>query len=785
MSKKKTKKLYGINVSPKPDPNNEMDTMRYILNKLVQELGEKEGTKTFEWYCKTYNVGISDFIPLTVLHEVLGIDLYPSQYLQEKSERNRYVIVDNLTKSQESILEEVKKDARNNNWEVDLKRLIKHYKDAVKSNDFDRMWYILEYLTECNFHTIRRYMEELDWKGLEWQLNREEPWRLEMQKKFKNTNNMKITKDNLASEFENYKKFLKDDDMRSKVKDTIEISEFYDDDADIKKTVDEMVEMVNEQIAKNEKKEEKPKKKEPKKEVKVNEQEPKKEPVKEPKVKEPKPKKEKKAKLSSARNIKTYDALYRSVTDPEKITERVLRDVEKAGWGVDNLKKFVERYRLAVDSDDPDEMFYIYCFLEECNYHSENELLLAQDWVAINKLIKGESSSAKAEKEPKAKEEKPKKEPKKKEEKPISNATPVEALSPEVKLIKRVITLQGKTMKKANSEKTNNPRAILNAIQRAIRTKQIRKTSKYADEIMYAQDALIRMVNGSLNGTLSGADVINFTRYDDLANVAHAEVVSESAKIAAQFIKIQEQAGKEKEAGTLLKRIEKSNEKGEEIDGMKKALKNYVDGKTTKLKASEQVLRGLHGIVDVNFESGDVVNSTTIEGKNFDTLDFHGRWEGFFGKPSPDFKFMFYGKPGNGKSTFALQFAGYLSKELGKSVLYVANEEGFGYTLQEKVKRLNVANSNLYLCDSVPEDLSRFDVVFLDSVNNLGLEPEDLKAMPSGKAYVYIFQTTKDGNYMGKQEFAHDVDTVVRVENMNAYKDKNRYGGEIQEFKVG
>ena len=400
------------------------------------------------------------------------------------------------------------------------------------------------------------------------------------------------------------------------------------------------------------------------------------------------------------------------------------------------------------------------------------------------------TTAPKAKKEEKKESPKTKKEPKakkesKKKEKPTSNATPVEALSPEVKLIKRVITLQGKTMKKANSEKTNNPRAILNAIQRAIRTKQIRKTSKYADEIMYAQDALIRMVNGSLNGTLSGADVINFTRYDDLEKVAHSEVVSEAAKIAAQFIKIQEQAGKEKEAGTLLKRIEKINEKGEEIDGMKKALKNYVEGKTTKLKASEQVLRGLHGIVDVNFESGDVVNSTTIEGKNFDTLDFHGRWEGFFGKPSPDFKFMFYGKPGNGKSTFALQYAGYLSKELGKSVLYVANEEGFGYTLQEKVKRLNVANSNLYLCDSVPEDLSQFDVVFLDSVNNLGLEPEDLKAMPSGKAYVYVFQTTKDGNYMGKQEFAHDVDTVVRVENMNAYKDKNRYGGEIQEFKVG
>lgn len=372
-----------------------------------------------------------------------------------------------------------------------------------------------------------------------------------------------------------------------------------------------------------------------------------------------------------------------------------------------------------------------------------------------------------------------------KAEKPTSTATPVEALSPEVKLIKRVITLQGKTIKKANADTKNNPRTILNALQRAILSKQIRKTSKYADEVMYAQDALIRIVNGALSGALSGSDVINFTRYDDLVKVANSEVVSETAKIASQFIKIQEKEGKQKEAENLLKRIDKSGENGEEIDGMKKALKNYVDGKTTKLKASEQVLKGLHGIVDVNFESGDVVNSTTIEGKHFDTLDFHGRWEGFFGKPNPDFKFMFYGKPGNGKSTFALQFAGYLSRELGLPVLYVANEEGFGLTLQEKVKRLGVANSNLYLCDSLPEDLSQFSVVFLDSVNNMGLEPEDLKALPSGKAYVYVFQTTKDGNYMGKQEFAHDVDTVVRVENMNAYKDKNRYGGEIQEFKVG
>lgn len=682
---------------------------------------------------------------------------------------------------------------------------------------------------------------------------------------------MKITKDNLASEFENYKKFLKDDDMRSKVKDTIEISEFYDEDADIKKAVDEMVKMVNEQIAKNEKKSSQQKKEQEPKDIELiwdlaantyelwidhkkvddsvfttieglaeyiqlhyPELMKRKDVIlqlenygwKKNKTSIPKPKQEPKkqekwekfpiAKYNVGDWVTTKDhdgkenttpilisewmetpdgrivytadggqydffedSIVRQVTEPKfKIGDYVKFKVANAAGRIVEItpvkgKKY--EYSLKYLNKDGNEVVTDGVMESLLTLTSEDE---------ANKINTKTTKEAKPKekKEPKTKEPKAKKEPKPDQ---YASATPVEALSPEVKLIKRVITLQGKTMKKANSEKTNNPRAILNAIQRAIRTKQIRKTSKYADEIMYAQDALIRMVNGSLNGTMSGADVINLTRYDDLVKVAHAEVVSEIAKIAAQFIKIQEKEGKEKEAETLLKRIEKSNEKGEEIDGMKKALKNYVEGKTTKLKASEQVLKGLHGIVDVNFESGDVVNSTTIEGKHFDTLDFHGRWEGFFGKPSPAFKFMFYGKPGNGKSTFALQFAGYLSKELGKSVLYVANEEGFGYTLQEKVKRLNVANSNLYLCDSVPEDLSQFDVVFLDSVNNLGLEPEDLKAMPAGKAYVYIFQTTKDGNYMGKQEFAHDVDAVVRVENFNAYKDKNRYGGEIQEFKVG
>ncbi len=48
--------------------------MRFALNQLVKELGEKEGKETFEWYCKTYNVGIADPMPETVKYEIFGTD---------------------------------------------------------------------------------------------------------------------------------------------------------------------------------------------------------------------------------------------------------------------------------------------------------------------------------------------------------------------------------------------------------------------------------------------------------------------------------------------------------------------------------------------------------------------------------------------------------------------------------------------------------------------------------------------------------------------------------------
>ena len=141
---------------------------------------------------------------------------------------------------------------------------------------------------------------------------------------------------------------------------------------------------------------------------------------------------------------------------------------------------------------------------------------------------------------------------------------------------------------------------------------------------------------------------------------------------------------------------------------------------------------------------------------------------------------MIFGKPGCGKSSLAIDFGHYLAKEHAKSVLYVSDEERFSYTLTEKINRLNAKHPNLMFAQKLPDSLQPYDVVFIDSVNSMNLQPEDLKALfekyPK-KSFIFVFQTTKDGQFKGKQDFEHDVDAVIRCENKTAFSEKNRFGG--------
>ena len=160
-----------------------------------------------------------------------------------------------------------------------------------------------------------------------------------------------------------------------------------------------------------------------------------------------------------------------------------------------------------------------------------------------------------------------------------------------------------------------------------------------------------------------------------------------------------------------------------------------------------------------------VMNSMEFARMTFKGIGLTGKWKEFIGDPSPNFTAMVFGKPKFGKSTLCIDFAGYLARHHGR-VLYIAKEEGLDRTLQDKLNANDVKHPNLDVASAIPADLTPYRFVFFDSVNRLQLTPEDLiklKALHPSHAFIYIFQTTKEGNFRGANNFQHDVDVVIEV----------------------
>lgn len=378
-----------------------------------------------------------------------------------------------------------------------------------------------------------------------------------------------------------------------------------------------------------------------------------------------------------------------------------------------------------------------------------------------------------------------------------SKKTSVPVLPVEVSLLKRYIAINDKSVAQAKER----AEGLLRAIQKAITEKRIRKESKYAEEIMTCQKSLISLLRAIDAKKLKGSDKIGIENYERCKEIVDGIKVDDVVKVSNNFIsKVQEREGRKQVAENIMKKLSELNEDGENkeiVSAMKKAIQDYIDGKTEKVESVERQLRGVLGSltkkkccsglgsVDDDLDAQDsTISADQLLSARFDTLPFTGRWRGFFGNPSRNFKCMLYGRAGSGKSTFAIQFAKYLSRDMGMKVLYIASEEKFGNTLQEKVKRFNVANDNISFADRLPLDITKYDVVFFDSVNDMGIEPNELMDMTANIAMVGIFQCTKDGMFRGGNDYSHDVDIVVKVDNMTALTEKNRFQAGNMEFAV-
>ncbi len=414
------------------------------------------------------------------------------------------------------------------------------------------------------------------------------------------------------------------------------------------------------------------------------------------------------------------------------------------------------------------------------------------------------------EKKVKEKKSKSPKEPDVEKSSTEETTTPVEKVSLEVSFIKRYVGLHGKT--KDKSQILN----LLNSLQKAIIEKRIRKTSVYSREIENIQAQLIKCYNQMGNTIKVNLDEDTLDKY---TTIAESQKTMLSVTYIKQYISIHGKKDVKEKAKALLSRIEKAIESGKipencpywnEIQEIKSSLESYLANKSKvpvitentlngimswmvrrqqkkkvakylqKIYETERGLRGVEAEQEPNLNEVPepiVISSSELAGMDFETIGLKGKYKDLIGDPSVGFSAMVFGLPKSGKSTLCIDFAKYLAENHGK-VLYVAIEEGFGYTLKEKFERLGAIHPNLIIAEKIPDDLSPYQFVFIDSVSKAKLTSQALTKLRKDNpqtAFIFIFHTTKEGNFRGQQDFAHDVDVIINVENGIA-KSNGRFG---------
>jgi len=406
----------------------------------------------------------------------------------------------------------------------------------------------------------------------------------------------------------------------------------------------------------------------------------------------------------------------------------------------------------------------------------------------------------------------------------------VARISEEVKFIKRFVGLHNKK---------KSPQTILSfikSLQRSIVQKLIRKTSPFAKEIQSIQQALIdfyHSMKGDKPMKIGDSDL------PKLVAIAGGEKVYPSLNIMKRYIGLQGKPVDKDLIDRFVSQIEKALDKkimaddpyADKVKDIYNTLRKSKSNKTFSIKSSE--LNGLAGIVKQctckhkhlgqiyrikKSDAAKAVKSKRVrecnlktysdaKGKGtcshngglrgFDTdnpiltaeqmanrkhelIQFHSYWRHLFGVIEKNFILMVHGEPGNGKTILLLSFAKYLADYFG-NVLYVSSEECTSYTMTKKINELvNPIPSRLEFVGSLKGvDLSEFDFVFLDSVNDLQLKSSDVRELHLRHphlGFILNLQHTKGGNFRGDKGWEHLPGIVGEVYKGVLTLTKNRYG---------
>lgn len=293
----------------------------------------------------------------------------------------------------------------------------------------------------------------------------------------------------------------------------------------------------------------------------------------------------------------------------------------------------------------------------------------------------------------------------------------------------------------------------------------------------------------TLIGTATGAGLgiaYNEILFKELPATVKGTITLLTSGLLTKLGNIQGKARAEKKTNELSSRLNQINEEQNGvlliIEQQKKELKNTPHYLKTEVKTEAKTGIDLNNIGNPpEIERKTVtVTAKQVAEMDFPTWKLEGAFADLLGELAIPFYMMIYGSPGAGKSTFSFQFAKYLSENKGK-VLLIPTEEGISKTLQKKILDHKADSPNLHVLRATEaikeQDLSGYPFIVIDSVNDANLSPKDLKELKSKypkTSFVLILQSNKDGTFKGGNEYLHDVDISIKVDQGIATTEKNR-----------
>jgi hypothetical protein len=182
------------------------------------------------------------------------------------------------------------------------------------------------------------------------------------------------------------------------------------------------------------------------------------------------------------------------------------------------------------------------------------------------------------------------------------------------------------------------------------------------------------------------------------------------------------------------------------------------------------------------------IGITDFLDRKFDCFPFEGTMAATFGEPERNMRILIYGKPGNGKTEFAIQLSKYLAGFT--RVYYNSFEQGISKTLQDAVRRNHLEDIAGRMVFGDKETLEEIHarlkaknsphVCVLDSrdyMNLTGQQYRDLVAAFPHKCFIVLCWDSggkPKGEHAKAIEFM--VDVKIHVRDFVAYP-RSRFGG--------